>query len=352
MARGQALGYGLLAAAGGITLIMLAWLAVSGAEAGGIVLGLLLLFVLAGPLAGGGLFMLSQRRDEALQEAEFTSKRRIIESDRIFRRELAAELRQLANRPALPAARINELAQALERRTYDSPEWYTTVQLSNQDTATLQRYDDLVWQRVRHLKRQADIASPNVPDGALHDLETALDQRRDLIVRGVRAAIAAPSALMRSGEPSRGTDALLNLKLDDAITYELEDFLIEGVASYFADGRTWKLVHLVPTGPGASEKWLYVGPAGMTIAVLVEARGGNPRAESYSFEDAELPRAEQGTATVDVASKGGSARGVLVTYATYRAEVRFALVENWPDGATPAHAGQITRSTDLEVWPS
>ena len=91
------LGVSLLAGSAGIALLMLAWLMTSGVQAGGAVLGLLLLFVLAGPLAAGGYYVLVQGRAEHVKEQQFAGKRRILDADRLFRRELAARLRQLAN---------------------------------------------------------------------------------------------------------------------------------------------------------------------------------------------------------------------------------------------------------------
>src|SRR5919206_2086137 len=153
--RGKTLGYSLLGGAGVLTLLMLAWLAVSGARAGGIVLGLMLLVVLAGPLAVAGLVVLRRQPAQAAAEAAFASKRRVLDSDRLFRREIAPELRQLARQPGLPAARLADLAEDLERSTYDSPEWYEAVQLGDEDVQTLKRYDDLVWERLRLLRDRA-----------------------------------------------------------------------------------------------------------------------------------------------------------------------------------------------------
>src|SRR5918912_4274287 len=103
---GRTLGYSLLAGAIVLALLLLAWLAVSGARGGGIVLGLILLVVLAGPLALAGVIVLARQPAEAAAEAAFASKRRILEADRLFRREAAPELRQLARQPGLPSPRL------------------------------------------------------------------------------------------------------------------------------------------------------------------------------------------------------------------------------------------------------
>ncbi len=64
------------------------------------------------------------------------------------------------------------------------------------------------------------------------------------------------------------------------------------------------------------------------------------------------PATSSGSATVDVASKAGSARGVLVSYTLYAASDTLGLSEQWPDGARHAYAGPRLRAGDLDVWPA
>jgi hypothetical protein len=197
---GRTLAYALLGGAAVLALLVVAWLAVSGARGGGIVLGLMLLVVLAGPLVVAGLVVLQRQPAEAAAEAAFASKRRVLDSDRLFRREVAPELRQLARQPGLPAARLADLAEDLERSTYDSPEWYAAIQLGDEDVQTLKRYDDLVWERLRLLRDRAGAgASAAELERDVRELEQALDQRRDLLLRGRRAPAAPASALLRAG---------------------------------------------------------------------------------------------------------------------------------------------------------
>ena len=343
---GRLVGYALLAAAALLALLMVAWLSVSGAAGGGVVLGLILLVVLCGPLAAAGIIVLARQREDAAADTAFASKRRILDADRLFRAELAPELRQLARQPALPAARLEEMAEDLERSSYDGPGWYDAVQLTDGDAATLQRYADLVWDRARRLRDQATTnASPSEIAQSVTELDRALDQRRDLLLRGRRAPGAAPSVLLRAGTPARGRQALQGLSVGDAVTYDGSDFLAEGVATYFAEGQTWKLVHLAPASTGPTGRWLYVGPEGLDSAVLDEAT--TPRVGQR-----DLPRVTRGTATVDVTSVAGSARGVLVAFTRYAADNALAFDEEWPDGARHLYAGVRINPTDVEVWPA
>src|SRR5687767_3320295 len=99
MLGSRGLGIGLVAGGAIVLLLMLVWLAVSGAESGGIVLGLLLALVLAGPLIGAGIYVLSRQTVERQAAAAFVSRQRILESDRLFRDEVAGALRRLEERP-------------------------------------------------------------------------------------------------------------------------------------------------------------------------------------------------------------------------------------------------------------
>ena len=345
------LGYGLLAGAAGVTLLMLVWLGTSGAQAGGVMLGLLLLFVLVGPLAGTGWYVLARASVEAAEERAFVGKRRVLEADRLFRREVAAQLRQLAGRPGLPAEPIARMAEGLEHAGEDELAWYGTVQLDDARVAVLEQYDELVWKRVRWLRDHAGQRGAPLADAVEH-LECALDQRADLLVRGRQAPTTAPAALLRAVEPTPATVAMQALEVGDAVTHAGVDYLVEGVATAFSDGQTWNLVHLVPSTPGATDGWLSVAPGGLEIAWLDSMAPPPPGASHIVVDGSSLPLEATRTATVRVASTAGSADGVLVTTWSYRSGANIGLVEQWPDGAVHAYGGRTLRATELEVWPA
>jgi hypothetical protein len=334
---GRPLGYGLLIGAAVLAALMLLWLLITPVNPGGVVLGLILMVVLAGPLAGAGYFVLNRARSEATEQAAFTSRQRIIDTDRLFRRDLAAELRQLARRPGLPADRLSDLADDVSRAAYDTPEWYASVDLDDADAATLRRYDDLVWERVRALSDGQSDA-----DQAVRELERALDQRRTLLLRGSRAPIAPPSDLLRADAPARPTADPAAVAHGDAVTLDGTDYVVDGLTSAFAEGQTWKLARLVPSGAGAP-RWLYVGPGGLELAILDE---------TADRPDTDLRLEASGTATADVAGPAGSARGVLMRFERYRGPDHLAIVETWPDGRQHTYRGQGVRASDIEVWPA
>ncbi|MBV9355519.1 MAG: DUF4178 domain-containing protein, partial [Chloroflexi bacterium] len=228
-------------------------------------------------------------------------------------------------------------------------EWYDVVQLTDSQLHILQRYDDLAWERVRWLQDNASAPSDLVDD-AVRDLGTTLRQRRDLLLRGREAPTAAPSAMLRAGEPRRDAAALRDLSVGDAVSHEGNDYVVEGVATYFAQGQTWKLAHLVPSGPGAGSVWLYVSPGALDAALLSEVAPAD--GSRLALGATTLPATSSGSATVDVASKAGSARGVLVSYTLYAASDALGLSEHWPDGARHAYAGRRVSASDLDIWPA
>ncbi|MBV9578250.1 MAG: hypothetical protein JO057_06650 [Chloroflexi bacterium] len=338
MSGGRALGTGLLVGAGGITVLMLAWLLVGGVAGGGIVLVLLLLLILAGPLAGAGWYILSRQPDEQRAEVAFQRKQRILDADRVFRAQTATALRGLADDPALPDRELRTLADELQDATHGSAAWQELVQLDDSGIETLRRYDDLVRQRVRRLRDD-----PQHSQAALRELRQAVDQREDLLVSGRVAPGVDPSLLLTSDAPPGLSGGLEQISVGDAVSREAVNYVVENIAAYFAEGQRWKLARLVPTGPGAGVSWLYVGPGAMEIAMLDETADGT----------SSLPLVASGTAVADVSGGGGrTAEGVLVAYQRYREGSRFALVEHWPDQSTRSYGGSLIRANDLDVWPA
>jgi len=345
MNGGRALGTSLLVGAGGITLLMLAWLTVGGVGGGGIVLLLLLTLILAGPLAGAGWYILSRQPDEQRAELAFARKQRILDSDRVFRAQTATALRGLASDPALPNRELNSLADELQDATHGSAAWQALVQLDDSDIETLRRYDDLVRERVRRLRDD-----PQSGQQWLRELRQAIDQREDLLVRGRAAPSVDPSVLLSSTPALALSGGLEQVSVGDAVSRDTVNYVVENVAAYFAEGQRWRLARLVPTGPAAPVAWLYVGPGALDIALLDELLppGDGP----VSVDGTPLPEVASGTAVADVTGGSQTAEGVLVAYRRYRDSARLALVEHWSDQSTRAYGGKLIKASDFEFWPA
>jgi hypothetical protein len=293
----------------------------------------LLLAVIAGPLAGGGWYVLARQPAEEHAAAEFETSRRVQDADRAFRRDIGAELRALADRPGASRERLLEIARSLESGDGEVP------QIDDNSIDTLRRYDDLVWQRVRHMRDTGDMD--------LAELQRALDQRHDLLTRGRLAPGVDAVDILKSGARR---SQVADVALGDAVSRGTDDFLVEGVASYFADGKTWKLAHLVPTSGDEGAHWLYVAPGGTEAALLDEIPPTD--ADALQLDGTTLPLVDSGSAVADVASDSGSAQGVLVGYRRYLAGPLVGLVERWPDNRVRAYAGRAIGPIDLDVFPA
>jgi hypothetical protein len=305
----------------------------------------LLTLILAGPLAGAGWYILSRQPGEQRAEVAFMRKQRILDSDRVFRAQTASALRGLASDPALPGRELRSLADELQDATHGSAAWQALVQLDDGDIETLRRYDDLVRERVRSLRDD-----PQSGQHWLRELRQAVDQREDLLVRGRAAPSVDPSVLLRSSPQPALSGGLEQISVGDAVSRETSNYVVENIASYFAEGQRWKLARLVPTGPGASVAWLYVGPGALEVALLDElpAPGDGP----ISVDGAQLPEVASGTAVADVTGGSRTAEGVLVAYRRFRDGKHLALVERWPDQTTQAYGGSLINPGDLDVWPA
>jgi Domain of unknown function (DUF4178) len=156
--------------------------------------------------------------------------------------------------------------------------------------------DDLVRQRVRWLRNHSDEPDAPLAD-AIEHLERALDQRTDLLVRGHEAPIVAPAALLRAPDPGRAVAAIQAVAVGDAVSHGGVHYLVEGVATPFADGQTWKLAHLVPSTAGATDRWLAVAPGGLEIGWLESIVPPLPGARQLPVQGSSLPLDATRTAT-------------------------------------------------------
>ncbi len=367
MPQGRALAYGLIALGAGLAVLVLLWLVVNAAggqlRAGGFVLGLLLLFVLGGPPLGAGLYLLSRGKQEEQEQQMFERQRRVLDQDRMLRAELARSFRQQAERLsalATPAAartatRLRDLAEDLERPGYDQANWYGAVTLDAEDQEQLQRYNDLLVEEQRRIEQATARAEEDPSAATLALVQQALERweeqfrrRQDILLRGRKAPGVAPSELLRARQPSRGAAALAALKLRDAVTLDGEDYVVEASATYFASGRTW---HIFTLRSERSERWLYVGPGGIDLALLEPA--ALPAELGAPTFDGGCALAESGAASATVEGTVGRSEGVLVDYWRYACPSQgLAWVERWPDDAPRAYTGAPLNPAGVEVWPA
>jgi hypothetical protein len=373
---GGALGLGLMALGTVLGLLILAWLAVNLAggvlRGGGFVIGLMLLAVLALPLLGAGWYLRRQARAESREAAILSRRRAALDADRVVRRELARELEQraaglLSTAAGLPgdqvptlratSRRLQELAEDVSRPGYDATTWLDRSAAGaelDQQLETVRRYDDLVIQQARRLEAvQREVGrAPDALDRLTQEvdaLEARVAEREALFGRGRRAASLTPQELLAAGaRPRQRVETPLELNLEDAVTYELDDYLVRAVLTYFAGGRSWRAYQL---HDGKQERWLEVRAAGHELSWYRSPPAtGTLSDDAVEVDGTTFTAAERGSATVDIESTAGRQTGALVDFRRYTGPDSERLVlEQWHDGVR-ALVGRPIAVEDLQLW--
>lgn len=367
MNGGRALGLGLMLLGGVLGALVLVWLVVNAAggqlQAGGFVFGVIILAVLALPPIGAGYYLLRRSAVEQAEQARFERRRQVLDADQIFRTAIARDLKQLQRRldeapdrgPTLVRAssRVRDLIDDVEQVGYDQASWHDAVQLEDEDIDALRQYDDVLSSSLRRLSSDADAAIDG--QGAAHggliaaiqQWDDTLAQRQDLLLRGKRAAAAAPGELLRARTATRTAD-ITALRPKDAVSYQGDDFLVEVSVTYFSGGKTWWLHRI---RGGADERWLYVAPEGLSSAVLQTIDPpGDPRSEMIRYKGSACRPTDSGEASATIDSADGKQEGIAVQYWRFACpDGSILTVEHWPDEQR-AYVGKTTKAGDLEVF--
>ena len=96
------------------------------------------------------------------------------------------------------------------------------------------------------------------------------------------------------------------------MTYQLDDYVVRGIVSYFAGAREWRTYH---RHDGKQERWLECGATGRTWDGTSSNRSSAEEVEGAEGAD-EAP-AEAGSATAGIESAAGRRDGVFVEYRRY-----------------------------------
>jgi hypothetical protein len=367
MNSGRSLGIGLIVLGAILGALVVVWLVVNAAggqlQAGGFVLGLIVMAVLALPPIGAGLVIMRRAAAEQAEHERFERRRQVLESDQMFRTTIARDLRQVERRlgelpdksPATvrASARVRDLIDDVEQVGYDQATWHDAVQLEDEDLDSLRRYDDLLQQGVRRIESQVD----SLPDGlagaesevltSLQQWDETLAQRQDLLLRGKRAATAAPGELLEA-RPRRQAGDATRLAISDAVSVSGDDYLVELTVTYFGGGKTWWL-HRLRAGP--EERWLHVAPEGLstTLAQSIEPPG-DPRSEMIRYKGSACRPTEEGDASASISGPEGQQEGIAVHYWRFAApDGSIVSIEHWPDSQR-AYAGKPLRAGQLEIF--
>ena len=371
---GSALGTGLLILGAALGALIVLWLlvqvATGAAQAGGFVFGLFFLVIIALPLVGAGWYLRQRGAQEVVEAETFAERRSILDDDRVVRRELGRELDQrvaglleavhrLAPDDASLVQQVRRQLQEVSRDVrdpgYDATTWLesTASRMDATQIANVRRYDDLVMEEARRL---ADVERQLGQDPqAARRLEASADllsqhvrEREQLLGRGKSAAALSPQEMLAAGTQVRRQLATpLELRLEDAVSYEGSDYLVRGVLTYFAGGRSWNAYQL---HDGKQERWLEVRRQGAETAWYAPRSPVPDQAETVAVDGESFTRVENGSASVGIQSGAGTQEGVFVDYARYSSTLGDRLLlERWPDGPR-ALLGRDVAPEDLQLW--
>jgi hypothetical protein len=369
---GGTLGTGLLILGLAIGALILLWLlfTLSSGQISvrGLLFGLIFAVPLVGAIAGTGWYLRRRGLAEQAEAGVYTARQAVLDNDRVVRRELARELEQRAAgleraAPSLPApeagtarevaGRLREVMQDVQAPGYDASTWLEQT-ASRMDAAQLQalrRYDDLVLEEARRLEGTAAGLGRGPQAAQRLESEAALlaqhvREREALLGRAERGSGMAPQEILAAGAaPRRRLTTPLELGLEDAVTYQLDDYVVRGTISYFAGAREWRVYQL---HDGKQERWLEVRGNGADVGWYeLQPRPAGADAEIDTGGGAP---AEEGSATVGVESAAGRRDGVFVEYQRFRRpDGSLLVVERWPDG-TRVLTGQAISRDDLDLW--
>jgi hypothetical protein len=372
---GSLLGVGLMALGAVVAVLGVLWLGANAATGvmtvTGVIFSLMFVALFSLPLVGVGWYLRGRGRVEALEAQTFTARHEVLDSDRLVRRELTRELNQriagmsrlavgLPPEPAQllarAAARLRDLADDVARPGYDAAAWLerTAARLDQAALANVGRYDELVLAEARQLgdleRRLADDPRAAEQIASLTDLLATHVQERDaLLGRGREAPALAPQELLAAAaRPRRALETPLALSLDDAVSYEGEDYLVRGILTYFAGGRSWKAYQL---HDGKQERWLEVRGGGADLGWLEPATvSAAPEDETVTLNGVPFASQESGSTSVEVVTAAGRREGVFVQYRRYTTPSGAMLVvERWPDGVR-ALMGTTAARENLQLW--
>jgi hypothetical protein len=225
--------------------------------------------------------------------------------------------------------------------------------LDSAKLASVRRYDDLISSQVHRLgelsqRVSSDPASAATLAEAAQLFATHVSERETLLGRGRLAAPLSPQELLQAGAaPRRRADDPVALSLEDAVTFEREDYVVRGVLDYFGGGRRWRTYQL---HDGRNERWLEVRADGAQLTWLTRHSGSvAPEGQQVTLEGATYSETERGAASVSIVSAAGRQEGVLVDYRRFSADSNLLTMETWPDGQRVL-TGSSVAIEDLDLW--
>lgn len=186
--------------------------------------------------------------------------------------------------------------------------------------------------------------------GTMDELNRRFDQRRDLLAEGKKVP---PNELKEALEisvlPSPAFQALNDLKVNDALTYDDVDYVVVAKVTYDVRGGLAYAYQLEDTD---TERWLRVGPAMDNAALfdVVDFVVSAPPAQVLEVAGESFQQTGEGQAKAYILGPGGRREGV-VDYWLFASDTGEQLwVEEWGEEVR-VHRGEAVDVDQIKVWP-
>ncbi len=311
----------------------------------------------------------------------YRERERRREADRELRAELARQYsaqldrltdlqRQATNKALLSALddmeraglKLQRFIDRLRTASYGYAGWFDTATVREVELEQLYAFDHLLTAGVERVAANIDGIAEAVGNraeveqavevlaGTVDDLNRQFDRRRDLLAEGKKAP---PSELKKALEvaapPKPAFQALANLKVQDALTYDGIDYLVVSKVTYDAQGALSYAYQLEDTD---AERWLRVGPASDEVVLfdVVDEVASTPPAETLEVAGKSFRQTGKGQAKAYIVGPGGRREGV-AEYWLYTSDSRDRLwIEKWGEDVR-VHRGQPVDADQIKVWP-
>ncbi|MFQ5856016.1 MAG: DUF4178 domain-containing protein [Anaerolineae bacterium] len=313
----------------------------------------------------------------------YRERERRREADRQLRMELArgygaqlnrlTDLQRRATNKALLSAlddmeraglKLQRFVDRLRTASYGYAGWFETVSVREAELEQLYAFDQLLAAGIEHVTAGSDGIAEAVDAGAgveaavealagtIDELNHRFDQRRDLLAEGRKAP---PNELKQALEvavkapPSPAFQALANLKVNDALTYDNIDYIVVAKVTYDVQGDVAYTYKLEDTD---TDRWLRAGPAGDEVGLfdVVDDDVPAPSAGTVEVAGESFQQIDRGQATAYIVGPGGRREGV-ADYWLYASEGGDRLwIEQWGEDLR-VHRGQPVDPDQIKVWP-
>ncbi len=256
--------------------------------------------------------------------------------------------------------KLQRFIDRLRTASYGYAGWFLGPVIEEADLAQLVVFDSALADGVAQVAKGIDgVATALEADegltAAVADLGTVLDSlnarfdgRQELLSKGKRLPPAELAKVLQLPQPLSELEKKLGrLKVNDALSYASEDYVVTAKASYSGEGRTW-LAYRLEDPP--TVYWLRVGDGPVLLAEPVDLEVEVPPPAEMEVDGESFRQVGEQTAAVTIEGPGGKRRGSVRAW-RYESEAgTILLIEDWTD-EVQVWRGQAVDPDFLKVWP-